>query len=140
MILSRNMSGCLWMNMLMILPKMLMMACSSFWSHLVALQNIWSHLVAFSVHYLNTLGDYSNHLIDKSFNSHQEYTIATSLLAPARGTKKTRCEQRVFLCLRHLLYGGISPVPPSLRESSLPAPRYWECAFRPHRDRESLPD
>ena len=48
--------------------------------------DFWSHLVAFSVHYLNTLGNPINHLIDKAFNSHQEYTIATSLLAPARGT------------------------------------------------------
>ena len=33
-------------------------------------------------------GDSINHLIDKTFDSHQEYTIATSSLAPARGTKK----------------------------------------------------
>ena len=30
------------------------------------------------IHYLNTLLDYINLLIDKSFNSHQEYTIATN--------------------------------------------------------------
>ena len=58
------------------------------WSHLVAFLEIWSQLVAFSVHYLNIpLGKF-NILIDKAFNSHQEYTIATSLLAPARGTKR----------------------------------------------------
>ena len=60
-----------------------------FWSHLVAFLEIWSHLVAFSVHYLNTLGSPINHLIDKAFNSHQEYTIATSLLAPPGARKKT---------------------------------------------------
>jgi len=57
------------------------------WSHLVAFLEIWAHLVAFSAHYLNTPRGQFNHLIDKTFNSHQEYTIATSLLAPARGTK-----------------------------------------------------
>jgi len=30
-------------------------------------------------------------LIDKPFNSHQEYTIATNTLAPARGTLKPLC-------------------------------------------------
>ena len=67
------------------------LALIEFWSHLVAFLEIWAHLVAFSVHYLNTLGTPINHLIDKSFNSHQEYTIATSLLAPARGTLKLLC-------------------------------------------------
>ena len=46
-------------------------------------------MVAFSAYYLNTPLDYTNLLIDKSFDSHQEYTIATSYLAPARGTLKT---------------------------------------------------
>ena len=55
----------------MILPKMLMMVYSSF----------WSHMVAFSVHYLNTPLDYINHLIDKSFNSHQ-------LFSSIRGTTR----------------------------------------------------
>ncbi len=78
------------------------LALIEFWSHLVAFLEIWAHLVAFSVHYLNTLGNPINHLIDKSFNSHQEYTIATSLLAPARGTKKSDAMRRFFRpkCLR----------------------------------------
>ena len=42
-------------------------------------------MVAFPVHYLNTPREYINHLIDKTFGSHQEYTIATSYSAPARG-------------------------------------------------------
>ena len=72
-----------------------MMVYSSFWSHLVAFKNIWSHLVAFSVHYLNTPKDYINNLIDKSFDSHQEYTIATNTLAPARGTTRL-CKLLIF--------------------------------------------
>ena len=47
---------------------------------------IWSHFPF--IHYLNTPLVSFNHLIDKSFNSHQEYTIATSYLAPARGIEK----------------------------------------------------
>ena len=39
----------------------------------------------------NTPLDYINHLIDKTFGGHQEYTIATSYLAPARGTKQMNC-------------------------------------------------
>ena len=66
-----------------------------FWSHLVAFLEIWAHLGAFSVHYLNTLGNPINHLIDKAFNSHQEYTIASSLLAPARGTARP-CNLLIF--------------------------------------------
>jgi hypothetical protein len=58
-------------------------------SLLVTISKIWSLLVTFSAYYLNTPLDYINHLIDKSFDSHQEYTIATSYLAPARGTKPT---------------------------------------------------
>ena len=54
--------------------------------NLVAFGRIWSHLVAIIAPYLNTPREQFNHLIDKTFNSHQEYTIATSLLAPARGT------------------------------------------------------
>ena len=49
---------------------------------------IRSLLVTFSAYYLNTPLDYTNLLIDKSFDSHQEYTIATSYLAPAQGTKR----------------------------------------------------
>ena len=66
-----------------------------FWSHLVAFLYFRSHLVAFSAHYLNTPRDCFNHLIDKTFNSHQEYTIATSLLAPARGTTRL-CKLLIF--------------------------------------------
>ena len=57
-----------------------------FRSHLVAFLLFWSHLVAFSAHYLNTPLGYNNHLIDKTINSHQEYTIDTDNYAPARGT------------------------------------------------------
>ena len=57
-------------------------------SLLVTFSKIWSLLVTFSAYYLNTPRDYINHLIDKSFDSHQEYTIANSYLAPARGTLK----------------------------------------------------
>ena len=54
-----------------------------------AFHQIWLHLVAFSVHYLNTPLDYINHLIDKSFNSHQEYMIATDSYTTVRGTKNS---------------------------------------------------
>ena len=68
-----------------------------FRSHLVAFQKIWSHLVAFSVHYLNTPVVKFNHLIDKSFNSHQEYTVATSPAISARGTKKDSRKLSFFM-------------------------------------------
>jgi len=48
----------------------------------ITLIDFWSHLVAFSAHYLNTPLSNNNQLIDRSFNSHQEYTIVTSLLVP----------------------------------------------------------
>ena len=57
-------------------------------SLLVTFSKIWSLLVTFSAYYLNTPLDNTNLLIDKSFNSHQEYTIATSYLAPIRGAAK----------------------------------------------------
>ena len=41
-------------------------------------------------------GDSINQLIDKTFSSHQEYTIATSLLAPARGTKRAARSAALF--------------------------------------------
>ena len=83
----------------------------TFWSHLVAFLEIWSHLVAFSVHYLNTPVGKFNILIDKAFNSHQEYTIATSLLAPARGTKIDR-QVRSFFMPKYLIYWGPNPPDP----------------------------
>ena len=64
-------------------------------SLLVTFSKIWSLLVTFSAYYLNTPLDYINHLIDKSFNSHQEYTIATSYLAPIRGTTRL-CKLLIF--------------------------------------------
>ena len=57
-----------------------------------------SLLVTFSAYYLNTLLDYINHLIDKSFDSHQEYTIATDTLTTARGTKRL-CKLLIFQTL-----------------------------------------
>jgi len=65
---------------------------------LVTSFKIWSLLVTFSAYYLNTPLDNTNLLIDKSFDSHQEYTIATSYLAPARGTKKDSIDA-VFFCV-----------------------------------------
>jgi hypothetical protein len=53
---------------------------------LVTFFKIWSLLVTFSAYYLNTPLVLLNHLIDKLFGSHQEYTIATNTVAPARGT------------------------------------------------------
>ena len=46
-------------------------------------------------HYLDTPPGYLNHLIDKSFNSHQEYTMATYLQAPIRGTTRP-CNLLIF--------------------------------------------
>ena len=74
---------------------------------MVAFFRIWALLVAFSVCYLNTLGSPINLLIDKTFNSHQEYTIATSLLAPARGAQyflhvlAILCRRHTILALEH---------------------------------------
>ena len=59
---------------------------------LVAFGRVLQNLVAFGRIFRSLFGytgDFINHLIDKTFDSHQEYTIATSLLAPARGTLKT---------------------------------------------------
>ena len=72
-----------------------MMACSSFWSHLVAFLEIWSLLVAFSAHYLNIPLGHSNHLIDKTFSCHQEYTIATYKYVLVRGTTRL-CKLLIF--------------------------------------------
>ena len=66
--------------------------------YLVAFGRVLQNLVAFSAHYLNTPVDYSNRLIDKTFSSHQEYTIATSLPAPARGTKNRPAHEPVYFC------------------------------------------
>ena len=72
-------------------------------SHLVAFFKIWALLVAFSVHYLNTLGSPINLLIDKSFNSHQEYTIATSPAISARGTTRL-CKLLILKILYKVLF------------------------------------
>ena len=80
-----------------------MMVCSNFWSHLVAFQKIWAHLVAFSAHYLDTPQGNSNHLIDKTFSSHQEYTIVTYLQAPIRGTTRL-CKLLIFNHLTESLF------------------------------------
>ena len=56
---------------------------------LVAFGRVLQNLVAFGRIFRSLFGytgDSINHLIDKTFDSHQEYTIATSSLAPARGT------------------------------------------------------
>ena len=47
-------------------------------------------------------GDSINQLIDKTFDSHQEYTIATSSLAPARGTKRAARPAALFVLFQKL--------------------------------------
>ena len=48
-------------------------------------------------------------LIDKTFNSHQEYTIATSLLSPARGTKNRPAREPVYFSYLKLADASFTP-------------------------------
>lgn len=81
---------------------------------LVAFGRVLQNLVAFGRIFRSLFGytgDSINHLIDKTFDSHQEYTIATSPLAPARGTKNTDASAPVFLCHGTHVYWGTAPDP-----------------------------
>ena len=78
---------------------------------LVAFGRISVKLVAFGRVFRSLfeyIGGLIQHLIDKTFNSHQEYTIATSLLAPARGTRKAaqlRGLSLLGLDVQHQIFG-----------------------------------
>ena len=72
----------------------------------VAFGRVLQNLVAFGRIFRSLFGytgDSINHLIDKTFDSHQEYTIATSSLAPARGTSRL-CKLFVFKHLQSPIF------------------------------------
>ena len=69
--------------------------------YLVAFGRVLENLGAFGRIFRSLFeytGDSITQLIDKTFSSHQEYTIVTSPLAPARGTRKARRNRAGLFC------------------------------------------